>query len=104
MTEPLKTNPHQELINAAKGFMLDVFGKAPKKAMCGMTPNGLFQALCDMSPEDAERQCKSSPDGAASIRLAQAIRQAEAHPTKVCDLCRREYLTCPLCSGRGGAS
>ncbi|MBL4839362.1 MULTISPECIES: hypothetical protein [Thalassospira] len=77
MSQRVKTDPQTELVDAARAFLLDVYGKAPKEAMCGMTPDGLFQALYSMSPSAAARNAKANPDGAPSIRLVQAIKRAE---------------------------
>lgn len=72
------TKAQAELISAAREFMIDVFAKAPEEALQGMTPQSIFERLMDLTPGMAEAQIKAAPDGAASVRLAQAIKAASA--------------------------
>ncbi|RCK40466.1 hypothetical protein [Thalassospira xiamenensis] len=77
MSNPVKNDPYQELIAAARGLLIDILARAPQEALAGMSPEAVLRALCNLSPADAEKAIKEQPEGAASVRLAQAIRQAE---------------------------
>ncbi|KZC99718.1 MULTISPECIES: hypothetical protein [unclassified Thalassospira] len=65
-----------ELISAARDFMIHVYAQAPKTALQGRTAESLFMELHDLSPEQAILQVKAVPEGAPSVRLAQAIKAA----------------------------
>ncbi|MBC05694.1 hypothetical protein [Thalassospira sp.] len=70
------SNSQTDLINAARGFMIDVFAKAPVEALQGRTAEGLFNELYALTAKQAAAQIKHAPDGAASVILAQAIKAA----------------------------
>ncbi|WP_417624990.1 hypothetical protein [Paremcibacter congregatus] len=83
MSAPVKSDPMAELMDAARGFMLDIYGRVPADKRYGMSPENMIAAMAGLNSRQARAQSKAEPAAAAAIRLARALRDAQSHTALV---------------------
>lgn len=69
-----------DLIAAAREFVIDVLAKAPALDLQGYTPEALFEEIYNMSDEMLAMAQLFEADSAACVRLVLAIKAAEGQP------------------------